>query len=237
MRTTQTKPVIQQTSYGGDAEKSDARSAEKSDASGAETRAATAPDPVPARRAAAIEITSPDRDKVVHVGEVEMEVSVNDEDVDNLMVAVYTPASEKPKSARTLELKRSDKGTKSFVVSLSKGDNRVEVSDLKRGEVKAERNITFQPADAPSIGGAAISSGGGAATRTDAAPSSAISEGALSSGLASCVGVLAGVWLLPITTPPAPTTAPLPQAPLPQPPLPQPPLPPQGNRLALRSFL
>lgn len=124
-----------------------------------------APDPGArrSRKAEAIEITAPDRDKTVHVGEFEVEVRVNDEDVDDLMVAVYTSASEKPKSARTLEVKRSDKGMKSFPVSLSKGDNRIEVSDLKRPDVKAERVITFAPADSPNIGGAATRTAGTAA--------------------------------------------------------------------------
>src|ERR1043166_4629783 len=116
------------------------------------------------RKAAAIEITSPERDKTVHVGEVEVEVTVNDEDVDDIMVAVYTPGTEKPKSARTLELKRSDKGVKSFVVSLSEGENRVEVSDLKRVEVKAERNLIFTPPDAPGIGSAAANNPANPAT-------------------------------------------------------------------------
>jgi hypothetical protein len=101
----------------------------------------------------ALAITSPDRDKTVHVGEVELEIGVYDDNIDDIMVAVYTPASPKPVSARILSLKRSDKGTKSVVVALSKGDNRVEVTDLKRNEIKAERNITFAPPDAPAIGG------------------------------------------------------------------------------------
>ncbi|HJQ30694.1 MAG TPA: hypothetical protein VJ866_00865 [Pyrinomonadaceae bacterium] len=118
---------------------------------------AAGPEPTPdaPRKVAPIEITSPDRDRVVHTAEVELEVRVNDEAVDDLMVAVYTPAGEKPVSARTLELKRSDKGTKSVVVALSQGDNRVEVSDLKRGEVKAVRNVTYQLPPAPPIGSAA----------------------------------------------------------------------------------
>lgn len=104
-----------------------------------------------ARSAAPIEIVSPARDRVVRTAEVELEVGVNDDGIDDLMVAVYTPASEKPKTARVLGVKRSDRGSKSVVVALSKGDNRVEVSDLKRGEVKAERNITYTPPEAPAL--------------------------------------------------------------------------------------
>jgi hypothetical protein len=107
------------------------------------------PDPVAtrSRKAAAIEITSPDSDKTVHVGQIEVEVTVNDEDVDDIMVAVYTPGSgQKPATARTLELKRSDRGKKSFPVVLEAGENRIEVSDLKRGEVLATRTLTYAPA-------------------------------------------------------------------------------------------
>lgn len=107
-----------------------------------------APDPGArrSRKAAAIEITSPDADKTVHVGEVEVEVTVNDEDVDDIMVAVYTQSGgQKPATARTLELKRSDRGKKSFPVALEAGANRIEVSDLKRGEVLATRTLTYAP--------------------------------------------------------------------------------------------
>lgn len=104
------------------------------------------------KKAPALEVTSPDRDRTVHVSEVEMEVGVYDDDIDDIMVAVYTAASEKPKSARILNIKRSDKGVKSVVVSLTKGDNRIEVSDLKRSEIKAVRNITFTSPEAPGIG-------------------------------------------------------------------------------------
>lgn len=103
------------------------------------------------RAAAPIEIVSPARDRVVHTSEVELEVNVKDDAIDDLMVAVYTPAGEKPKTARVLGVKRSDRGSKSIIVALSKGDNRIEVSDLKRGEVKAERNLTFQPPEAPAL--------------------------------------------------------------------------------------
>jgi hypothetical protein len=116
-----------------------------------------------------IEITSPAEDRVVRVGEVEVEVRVGDEDVDDLMVAVYTPASEKPASARVLNLRRSDRGMKSVVVALAKGDNRIEVSDLKRPEVKAERRLTFTPPDAPSLGRASVASNVAAAAITPAA--------------------------------------------------------------------
>ena len=105
--------------------------------------------------AAPIQIVSPERDRVVHTSEVELEVSVRDDAVDDLMVAVYTPASEKPKTARVLNVRRSDRGSKSIVVALSKGDNRVEVSDLKRSEVKAERNITYTPPEVPALNAAA----------------------------------------------------------------------------------
>lgn len=105
--------------------------------------------------AAPIEIVSPARDRVVHTAEVELEVGIHDEEIDDLMVAVYTPASEKPKTARVLNVRRSDRGSKSVVVALSKGDNRVEVSDLKRGGIKAERNITYAPPETPALGAAA----------------------------------------------------------------------------------
>lgn len=136
----------------------------------------------PARRAPAssggpLEITSPERDKVVHVSEIEVEVAVNDDQIDDLMVAVYTANNEKPRSARVLNLKRSDKGTKSVVVALSQGDNRIEVRDLKRGDIKSERMITYRIPEAPSVGNAAAalaqdsgSGGGGAAARETTQP-------------------------------------------------------------------
>jgi hypothetical protein len=104
------------------------------------------PDTLRARKVAAIEITSPDRDKIVHVGQIEVEVSVGDEDVDDIMVAVYTQSSaQKPATARSLELKRSDHGKKTFPLALEAGANRIEVSDLKRNEVLATRTLTYTP--------------------------------------------------------------------------------------------
>ncbi|MBC7931323.1 MAG: hypothetical protein H7Z38_12245 [Rubrivivax sp.] len=97
-------------------------------------------------RVSAISITSPDSDKTVHVGEIEIEVSVGDEDVDDIMVAIYTQSSgQKPATARTLELKRSNRGKKSFPIALEAGANRIEVSDLKRGGVLATRTLTYTP--------------------------------------------------------------------------------------------
>jgi len=118
-----------------------------------------------AQGGAPIAITSPERDKTLHVSEVELEIAVNDDDIDDLMVAVYTPASEKPRSARVLNLKRSDRGTKSVVVALTNGENRIEVSDLKRGGVKAERLLTFERPSAPGIGSAGQSSAQNAGDR------------------------------------------------------------------------
>ncbi len=120
--------------------------------------------------AAPIEIVSPARDRVVHTAEVELEVSVRDEDIDDLMVAVYAPGVERPKTARVLNVRRSDRGSKSIVVALSKGENRVEVSDLKRGTVKAERNLTFQPPEAPALNAAAAAFVTPAAAAAPAAP-------------------------------------------------------------------
>ena len=121
----------------------------------AESAGAEPAPPTPSKSDAPIEIVSPARDRVVHTAEVELEVGVNDEEIDDLMVAVYTPASEKPKTARVLSLRRSDRGAKSVVVALSKGDNRIEVSDLKRGGVKAERNINYAPPETSAVGAAA----------------------------------------------------------------------------------
>ncbi|HZT61169.1 MAG TPA: hypothetical protein VFA21_21360 [Pyrinomonadaceae bacterium] len=180
LRTTQPKPPIQQASFDD---------AEKSGDSAAERSAEPSPAPRRASNAVAIEITSPDADKTVHVGEIEMEVNVNDQDVDDIMVAVYTPASAKPLSARTIELKRSDKGTKSFVISLSKGDNRIEVSDLNRPDVKAERNITFAVPNAPAIGGVALSDAPTPSSR-DRLTSTAEAEPLRSPGAATICGQL-----------------------------------------------
>ncbi len=119
-----------------------------------ELRASEPPDQIASGSAAPIVIVSPARDRVVRTAEVELEVSVRDEEIDDLMVAVYTPGVEKPKTARVLNVRRSDRGSKSIVVALSKGENRVEVSDLKRSTVKAERNITFQPPETPALNAA-----------------------------------------------------------------------------------
>lgn len=55
---------------------------------------------------------------------------VNDERIDGLLVAVYTPASEKPKTARVLTLRRGDRGAKPVVVALPKGREGLSKSDL-----------------------------------------------------------------------------------------------------------
>lgn len=122
-----------------------------------------APTPQPApetpKKDDPITITSPAEGKTVGVSEVELEVALNDEDINDLMVAVYTPASEKPKTARQYEVKRSDRDKKTIAVALSKGDNRIEVSDVKRGEVKATLNLKFQPPVEPPLGRAGTSGG------------------------------------------------------------------------------
>jgi hypothetical protein len=98
-------------------------------------------------QASGIEITSPDGDKTVGVGQIELEVKVNDEDVNNLMVAVYTQdGGPKPVTARMYELLRSDHSRKTIPLKLVAGVNRIEVSDPKRGELKATRTITYIPA-------------------------------------------------------------------------------------------
>ncbi len=95
---------------------------------------------------AAIEINSPAADFTSHVSQYELQIRVNDEDIDDVMVAVYTPTSgSKPSTARVLEVKRSDKGKKSIVIALAEGANRIEVTDLKRSDVKEVRTITYQP--------------------------------------------------------------------------------------------
>ncbi|MDT5272094.1 MAG: hypothetical protein QOH49_4280 [Acidobacteriota bacterium] len=124
----------------------------------AEPASAPDSDPEPARSASPIRITSPDRDKTVRVKEVEVEVSVGDENIDDLMVAVYTQGSgQKPATARTLELKRSDHGRKTIPVELKPGENRIEVSDLKHGEVLSTRTLTYAPTgdvlNAPTVAG------------------------------------------------------------------------------------
>jgi hypothetical protein len=93
-----------------------------------------------------IQFVSPSEDTTVHVSQYEVQVNVGDEDVDDIMVAVYTKRSgEKPATARTMELKRSEHGKKSFVLALEEGTNRIEVSDLKRQTVLAKRTITYAP--------------------------------------------------------------------------------------------
>jgi hypothetical protein len=149
----QPKQVVH-TSYRDDGEKSDASE--------------PAPDPRPARRDDPIEITSPDRDKTVHVSEIEIEVSLNDVDIDDIMVAVYTPASAKPVTARSYDVKPSYRGKMPpTAIKLSKGENRIEVS-ARHGEVKTERKLTFTPPDTPALG----------ATDGDAADGSAGGDGA-----------------------------------------------------------
>lgn len=96
--------------------------------------------------ARAIEISSPSEDYTAHTSQYELQINVNDEDIDDLLVAVYTPASGgKPSSARVLTVKRSDKGKKSVVIALAEGANRIEVTDLKRSELKEVRTITYEP--------------------------------------------------------------------------------------------
>jgi hypothetical protein len=113
-----------------------------------EAAAPTPAEPAPAepvRAAAPIEITSPDRDKTVRVKEVEVEVRVGDQDIDDVMVALYAQGGEKPLTARTYELKPSDRGRKTITLALEEGANRIEVSDLRRGRVMATRTLTYRP--------------------------------------------------------------------------------------------
>lgn len=127
--------------------------------------AADAPRPVDA-----IQITSPASDSVVHTSEVELVVSLNDDQIDDILVAVYTPASDKPVSARNYEVKRSNRGVRAVVVALSKGDNRIEVSDLKRGEVKAVRVITYTPPSDIPLGTARLRTTASGTVPADAPP-------------------------------------------------------------------
>jgi hypothetical protein len=102
---------------------------------------------VASAQASGIEITSPESDKTVGVGQVEVEVKVNDEDVNNLMVAVYTQdGGPKPVTARLYDLLRSDHSRKTIPLKLVAGVNRIEVSDPKRSELKATRTLTYVPA-------------------------------------------------------------------------------------------
>lgn len=116
------------------------------DAGAAEASLTPAADPEPAPPASPIRITSPERDKNVRVKEVELEISIGDEGIDDIMVAIYTQGSgQKPATARTFELKRSDRGKKTLHIALEAGPNRIEVSDLKRGEVLSTRTLTYTP--------------------------------------------------------------------------------------------
>jgi hypothetical protein len=93
-----------------------------------------------------IEITSPDNDKTVGIGQIELEIKVNDEDVNSLMVAIYTQdGGPRPVTARMYDLLRSDHSRKTIQLKLVAGVNRIEVSDSKRGELKATRTITYVP--------------------------------------------------------------------------------------------
>ncbi|HWW76701.1 MAG TPA: hypothetical protein VNZ44_14990, partial [Pyrinomonadaceae bacterium] len=143
-RATRPGPLVE-ASYAAEAAEAAQPAAPKpAEADGVGSRPEAAP--AEPRQAAPIEITSPDRDKTVHVGQVEVEVSVADEDVDDIMVAIYTPGSgQKPAAARTLELKRSDHGKKTFAIALEPGANRIEVSDLKRSQMLSRRTLTYEP--------------------------------------------------------------------------------------------
>jgi hypothetical protein len=159
-RATRTAPTV--TATAALASAAEPRRAEPQDPSPSPT-----PTPEPPKKDDPITITSPAEDKTVGVSEVELEVSVKDKKINDLFVEVYTPASEKPKTARTYEVLRSDEDKKTIVVALSKGENRVVVSDLKRREeVKAERKLTFTPPTEPPLGRAGASGGGGTARST-----------------------------------------------------------------------
>jgi hypothetical protein len=120
-----------------------------------------APEPMP-RREDPIEISSPSADTSVGVDKIEIEIKVNDDAIDDVMVAVYAAGAEKPFGARVVEIKRSDKGLKKVPLSLRKGENRVEVTSSQSPAAKAVKKITYKPADL--VGGAASpgNSGGGA---------------------------------------------------------------------------
>src|ERR1051326_1544060 len=118
--------------------------------------------PAAASQGAAIEITYPDKDATVHVSEIELQVALTDPDINELMVAVYTPASAKPFTARVYQLERIDRDKKSVPIELKKGENRIEVSDNSRPNIKAVRTLTYSPVT--SILGGAIMPAGVAAT-------------------------------------------------------------------------
>jgi hypothetical protein len=118
-----------------------------------------------AGQAAAIEITYPDKDTTVHVSEIELQVALNDPDINELMVAVYTPASTKPFTARVYQLERIDRDKKSVPIALKKGQNRIEVSDNSRPNIKTVRTLTYSPVTSI-LGGAIMPAG---VTTTDEA--------------------------------------------------------------------
>jgi hypothetical protein len=106
-----------------------------------------------------IEIVSPVDGAKVQVGAIEVEVALNDEAIDDVMVAVYETGKSKPFGARKVEIRRSDKGRKRIPISLREGLNRVEITSSQVDGAKAEVTLTYSPV-AP-IGGASRFSAGG----------------------------------------------------------------------------
>ncbi|MDQ3746211.1 MAG: hypothetical protein M3444_17705 [Acidobacteriota bacterium] len=114
-----------------------------------------------------IVVSSPAADTSIGVDKVEIEITVNDDAIDDVTVDVYEGDSTKPFGERTLDIKRSDKGKKKVGVSLHKGVNRIEVTSKEKADAKAVRKITYatsEPVTIGSPGGDGGSAGGAAIT-------------------------------------------------------------------------
>ncbi len=124
---------------------------------------ATAPDPAPEpRREDPIEISSPSADTPISVDKVELEITLHDKTINNVMVAVYTEGVEKPFGARLVEFLRSE-DSKKVPIGLRKGDNRIEVTSSQLPTAKAVRKLKYTPGDAIGIsGGGGVGSAGNA---------------------------------------------------------------------------
>lgn len=134
-------------------------SAESAEAPAA-TDSASAPPPA-ARFDDPIVVSSPAADTSIGVDKVEIEITVNDDAIDDVTVDVYEGDSTKPFGERTLDIKRSDKGKKRVGVSLRKGINRIEVTSKEKTDAKAVRKLTYATSEPVTIGSPGGVAGGG----------------------------------------------------------------------------
>jgi hypothetical protein len=95
-----------------------------------------------------IVITSPADGASISVGEIELAITLNDPNIDDVMVAVFATGDDKPFGAREVEVRPSYRGKippNKVPISLRKGENRIEVTSSAAPAAKAVIKVTYKP--------------------------------------------------------------------------------------------